>query len=54
MEEIQNTRRKFHTDIECVPVGHANGKATNAHLNKKIIIKNAADAFGRFSNSIRL
>ena len=33
-EEIRNTRRKFHTDIECVPTGHANGKATNAQTDK--------------------
>ena len=37
-EEINNPRRTFHTDIECVPEGHANGKATNAHLDKEIII----------------
>ena len=36
-EEIKNTRRKFHKDIECVPTGHANGKATNANQDKKII-----------------
>ena len=51
-EKIKNTRRTFHTDIECVPKGHANGKATNAHLDKEIIIKNAADAFGRFLDAL--
>ena len=51
-EEIKNTRRKFHTDIECVPTGYANGKATNAHMDKEIIIKNAADAFGRFLDAL--
>ena len=51
-EEIENTRRKFHTDIECVPVGHANGKATNSKTDKEIIIKNAADAFGRFLDAL--
>ena len=38
-EEIKNPRRTFHTDIECVPKGYANGKASNAHLDKKIIIQ---------------
>ena len=52
MEETRNTRRKFHTDIECVPEGYANGKATNANQDKKIIIKNAADAFGRFLDAL--
>ena len=51
-EKIKNTRRKFHTDIECVPKGHANGKAFNTHLDKKIIIKNAADAFGKFLDAL--
>ena len=52
MEEIKNTRRKFHKDIECVPAGHANGKAINAKTDKEIIIKNAADAFGRFLDAL--
>ena len=51
-EEITNKRRKFHTDIECVPIGYANGKATNAHQDKDTIIKNAADAFGRFLDAL--
>ena len=51
-EEITNKRRKFHTDIECVPAGYANGKATNANQDKDIIIKNAADAFGRFLDAL--
>ena len=51
-EEINNPRRTFHTDIECVPEGHANGKATNANLDKETIIKNAADAFGRFLDTL--
>ena len=52
MKEITNTRRKFHTDIECVPEGYANGKATNTHLDKEIIIKNASEAFGRFLDAL--
>ena len=52
MEEIKNNRRKFHKDIECVPAGHANGKAINANTDKEIIIKNAADAFGRFLDAL--
>ena len=51
-EKINNPRRTFHTDIECVPEGYANGKATNAKTDKKIIIKNAADAFGRFLDAL--
>ena len=49
---MKNKRRKFHKDIECVPAGHANGKATNTHLEKEIIIKNAADAFGKFLDAL--
>jgi GTP cyclohydrolase I len=49
---IKNNRRTFHTNIECVPEGYANGKATNAHQDKEIIIKNAADAFGRFLDAL--
>ena len=52
MREIKNTRRTLHTDIECVPEGHANGKATNANLDKETIIKNAADAFGKFLDTL--
>ena len=51
-EEVKNKRRKFHTDIECVPTGYANGKATNAHKDKEVIIRNAADAFGRFLDAL--
>ena len=38
-EEIKNTRRKFHTDIECVPTGYANGKATNANKDNEMYNK---------------
>ena len=49
---IKNKRRKFHTDIECVPEGHANGRADNSHLNKEQIIENAAGHFGEFLNAL--
>ena len=49
---MKNKRRKFHKDKECVPAGHANGKATNSHQDKEVIIKNAADAFGRFLDAL--
>ena len=52
MKETKNTRRKFHTDIECVPEGYTNGKATNTHLDKEIIIKNASEAFGKFLDAL--
>lgn len=51
-EEIKNPRRTFHTDIECVPEGYANGKATNTHLDKEIIIRNASVAFGNFLTAL--
>ena len=52
MKEIKNTRRTIHTDIECVPEGHANGKATNINLDKKTIINNASIAFGNFLTAL--
>ena len=45
-------RRKHHLDIECVPTGYANGKATNAHLPKEQIIANAEEAFGKFLDAL--
>ena len=49
---IKNKRRKFHTDIECVPEGHANGRADNSHLSKEQIIESAAGHFGEFLNAL--
>ena len=51
-EEINNPRRTFHTDIECVPEGYANGKATNTNLDKKTIINNASIAFGNLLTAL--
>jgi N-acetylneuraminate synthase len=42
-----NNRRKFHTDIECVPFGFANGAASSTPLSpeeKKLMIKEAKQA----------
>jgi GTP cyclohydrolase I len=55
MEEINNTRRKTHTDLECVPAGHANGVAPNFPLNdkeKKKMIDKAAKAYGKFLDEL--
>ena len=52
MKEIKNPRRTFHTDIECVPKGYANGKATNTGINKETRIQYAAQAFGRFLEAL--
>ena len=49
---MKNKRRKFHKDIECVPAGHANGKATNTNLDKETIIRNASVAFGNFLTAL--
>ena len=49
---MENKRRKFHKDIECVPAGHANGKATNTDLDKETIINNASIAFGNFLTAL--
>ena len=32
---MENKRRKKHTDIECVPLGHANGSALNRPLTNE-------------------
>jgi len=55
MEEIKNTRRKTHTDLECVPVGHANGVAPNFPLSdkeKKKMIDKASKAYGKFLDEL--
>jgi len=52
MKVIKNPRRTIHTDIECVPEGYANGKATNTDLDKETIINNASIAFGNFLTAL--
>jgi GTP cyclohydrolase IA len=54
MEE--NNRRKFHTDIECVQKGFANGVASDHPLSdkeKKSMIKKAAVAYGKFLDALK-
>jgi GTP cyclohydrolase I len=51
-----NNRRKFHTDIECVPFGFANGAASSTPLSpeeKKLMIKEAAEHFGKFLDALK-
>ena len=52
----ENTRRKFHTDIECVKEGFANGVASSHPLSdkeKKTMIKKAATAYGKFLDALQ-
>ncbi len=35
MQEIENKRRKQYKDIECVPIGYANGVASGYPLTDK-------------------
>ncbi len=46
---MTNNRRKFHTGIECVPSGFANGVASNYPLTKEekeLMIEEATEHFG--------
>ena len=48
---MENKRRKQHTDIECVPVGFANGAAKDRPLTqeeKEQMITKAEVAYGLF------
>ena len=52
----ENTRRKFHTDIECVQKGFANGVAENHPLNeeeKQAMIEEAALHYGKFLTALK-
>jgi GTP cyclohydrolase I len=52
----ENPRRKFHTNIECVKRGFANGVAINHPISdkeKKAIIKKAATAYGKFLDALQ-
>jgi len=56
MQEIKNTRRKQYQDIECVPIGHANGVAAGFPLTdreKDKMIEEAAEAFGQFLDALK-
>ena len=52
----KNTRRKFHTDIECVQKGFANGVASDHPLNeeeKQAMIDEAAEHYGNFLTALK-
>ena len=53
---IENKRRKYHHNIECVPTGFANGSALDRPLNdeeKKQMIEEAAEHFGKFLDALK-
>ena len=53
---MTNNRRKFHTGIECVPSGFANGVASNYPLTKEekeSMIEEATEHFGRFLDALK-
>ena len=55
MEE--NSRKKQHTDLECVPVGFANGVAPRFPLTDKeqlSMIEEAAHAYGKFLDALKI
>jgi GTP cyclohydrolase IA len=52
----ENTRRKFHTDIECVQEGFANGLAPGGPLTdaeKTAMIEEAAIHYGKFLTALK-
>ena len=56
MENIENKRRKKHENIECVPVGYANGVAAGfpfTDKEKESMIEEAAEAFGQFLDALK-
>jgi GTP cyclohydrolase I len=56
MEEIENKRRKTYNDIECVPVGFANGVAAGfpfTDKEKESMIEEAAEHFGNFLTALK-
>ena len=56
MQEIKNIRRKQYQDIECVPMGYANGVAAGFPLTdreKDKMIEEAAEAFGQFLDALK-
>jgi GTP cyclohydrolase I len=56
MEEIENKRRKTYNDIECVPVGFANGVAAGfpfTDREKESMIEEAAEHFGNFLTALK-
>jgi GTP cyclohydrolase IA len=56
MENIENKRRKKHENIECVPIGYANGVASGfpfTDREKDKMIEEAAEAFGQFLDALK-
>ena len=56
MENIENKRRKKHENIECVPVGYANGVTSGfpfTDREKDKMIEEAAEAFGQFLDALK-
>jgi len=56
MQEIENKRRKQYKDIECVPIGYANGVASGYPLtdkDKELMIEEATEAFGKFLDALK-
>ncbi len=52
----ENTRRKIHPDIECVPIGFANGQAQKNPLTeeeKEYMISQASHQYGRFLDAFK-
>jgi GTP cyclohydrolase I len=52
----ENNRRKFHTDIECVKMGFANGVASGVPLTdeeKEKMIEEAAHHYGKFLTALK-
>jgi GTP cyclohydrolase I len=53
---MENNRRKFHNDIECVPTGFANGSAADRPLTdeeKQQMINEATEHFGNFLTALK-
>ncbi len=57
MEQIINPRRKFHTKLECVPKGFANGVAKDSPLTeeeKTKMIEEASIHYGKFLDALEV
>jgi len=53
---MENNRKKFHNDIECVPTGFANGSAADRPLTneeKQQMIEEATEHFGNFLTALK-
>jgi GTP cyclohydrolase I len=53
---MKNNRKKFHNDIECVPMGYANGSASDRPLTdeeKQQMIEDASYFFGQFLDALK-